>query len=261
MARPVCQPGARQQLRSGVAAAPARGSSSAGCFPSPPHRRPPPGCHRRQRTASERLPGGWAEWAGRCWHPPATAAAPMRPRLPPSHPRQTTRTPAPRRWSRRRRRRRRGPAPPSGAPASGLPSPSAPASATPPAPPRRGRWVSIFLDRNTGYTGKSQSKRPPKRTQRPPHLQGAQLLLGVRQPLLCLAELAVAQPHRPLQRRRLPPAQAFPPSVFLDKNRRDIGKTQSTWSRIVDRNAWRTPPRRARAQPAPAPTPHAPGPQ
>ena len=35
----------------------------------------------------------------------------------------------------------------------------------------RGRCVSIFLDRNRRYVGKSQPKRPPKRTQRPPHLR------------------------------------------------------------------------------------------
>eukprot|EP01047_Picozoa_sp_COSAG01_P020566 COSAG01_NODE_1173_length_11400_cov_2.767366_7_plen_74_part_00 len=26
------------------------------------------------------------------------------------------------------------------------------------------------------------------------------------------------------------PTQAFPPLIFLDKNRRDIGKSQSTWT-------------------------------
>jgi hypothetical protein len=33
----------------------------------------------------------------------------------------------------------------------------------------RGHCVSIFLDKNRRYIGKSQSKRPPKRTQRTPH--------------------------------------------------------------------------------------------
>jgi hypothetical protein len=41
---------------------------------------------------------------------------------------------------------------------------------TPPAaPPGPGRCVPIFLDKNRRYIGKSQSKRPPKTTQRPPH--------------------------------------------------------------------------------------------
>jgi hypothetical protein len=35
------------------------------------------------------------------------------------------------------------------------------------------RCVSILLDKNRRYIGKSQSQRPPKRTQRPPHLGGA----------------------------------------------------------------------------------------
>jgi hypothetical protein len=35
--------------------------------------------------------------------------------------------------------------------------------------PGRGRYVSMFLDKNRRYTGESQSKQPPKRTQRPPH--------------------------------------------------------------------------------------------
>jgi hypothetical protein len=35
--------------------------------------------------------------------------------------------------------------------------------------PTRGRCVSIFLDKNRRYIGKSQSKRPPERTQRTPH--------------------------------------------------------------------------------------------
>jgi hypothetical protein len=34
----------------------------------------------------------------------------------------------------------------------------------------RVRSVSMFLDKNRRYIGKSQSKRPPKRTQRTPHL-------------------------------------------------------------------------------------------
>jgi hypothetical protein len=33
----------------------------------------------------------------------------------------------------------------------------------------RGRCVSIFLGKNRRHIGKSQSRRPPKRTQRPPH--------------------------------------------------------------------------------------------
>jgi hypothetical protein len=33
----------------------------------------------------------------------------------------------------------------------------------------RGRCVSVFIDKNRRYIGKSQSKRPPKRTQRQPH--------------------------------------------------------------------------------------------
>jgi hypothetical protein len=33
----------------------------------------------------------------------------------------------------------------------------------------RGRCVSIFLDKSRRHIAKSQSKRPPKRTQRPPH--------------------------------------------------------------------------------------------
>jgi hypothetical protein len=37
------------------------------------------------------------------------------------------------------------------------------------APPTRVRCVSIFLDKNRRYIGKSQSKRPPQRTQRTPH--------------------------------------------------------------------------------------------
>jgi hypothetical protein len=36
--------------------------------------------------------------------------------------------------------------------------------------PGRGRCASIFLDKNGRHIGKSQSKRPTKRTQRPPHL-------------------------------------------------------------------------------------------
>jgi hypothetical protein len=35
--------------------------------------------------------------------------------------------------------------------------------------PGRGHCVSILRDKNRRYIGKSQSKRPPKRTQRPPH--------------------------------------------------------------------------------------------
>ena len=35
----------------------------------------------------------------------------------------------------------------------------------------RVRCVSIFLDQNRRYIGKSQSKRPPKRTKRTPHRQ------------------------------------------------------------------------------------------
>jgi hypothetical protein len=35
--------------------------------------------------------------------------------------------------------------------------------------PGRGRCASIFLDKNGRHIGKSQSKRPTKRTQRPPH--------------------------------------------------------------------------------------------
>jgi hypothetical protein len=38
-----------------------------------------------------------------------------------------------------------------------------------PSRPTRRRCVSIFLDKNRRYTGKSQSKQPPKRTQRTPH--------------------------------------------------------------------------------------------
>jgi hypothetical protein len=38
-----------------------------------------------------------------------------------------------------------------------------------PLPPAPGRCVSIFLDQNRCHIGKSQSKKPPKRTQRPPH--------------------------------------------------------------------------------------------
>jgi hypothetical protein len=37
--------------------------------------------------------------------------------------------------------------------------------------PTRVRCVSILLDKNRRYIGKSQSKRPPKRTQRTPHLR------------------------------------------------------------------------------------------
>jgi hypothetical protein len=33
------------------------------------------------------------------------------------------------------------------------------------------------------------------------------------------------------------PARPFPSSIFLDKNRRDIGKSQSTWNRFQDGNA------------------------
>jgi hypothetical protein len=45
----------------------------------------------------------------------------------------------------------------------------------------RVRCVSIFLDENRRYRGKSQSKRPPKRTQRPPHQPRP--ATGTRQPL------------------------------------------------------------------------------
>jgi hypothetical protein len=44
------------------------------------------------------------------------------------------------------------------------PAPPCPAAAPPPP-----RCVSIFRDKNRRHIGKSQSKRPPKRTQRPPH--------------------------------------------------------------------------------------------
>jgi hypothetical protein len=54
-----------------------------------------------------------------------------------------------------RRRRRRRQASPRAAP-----------------PPGRRRCVSIFLDKNRRRMGKSQSKRPPKSTQRPPHQVG-----------------------------------------------------------------------------------------
>jgi hypothetical protein len=37
----------------------------------------------------------------------------------------------------------------------------------------RDRCVSIILDKNRRYIGKSQSKRPPKRTQRTPHPPGS----------------------------------------------------------------------------------------
>eukprot|EP01047_Picozoa_sp_COSAG01_P006221 COSAG01_NODE_225_length_21277_cov_71.340023_4_plen_98_part_00 len=36
-----------------------------------------------------------------------------------------------------------------------------------------------------------------------------------------------------------PPAQASPPSIFRDKNRCDIGKSQSKWTAEVG-NTWRT---------------------
>eukprot|EP01047_Picozoa_sp_COSAG01_P010244 COSAG01_NODE_431_length_17124_cov_26.577386_7_plen_233_part_00 len=66
--------------------------------------------------------------------------------------------------------------------ASCVATPPPPPACAAPAPPRwaddagRGRCVSIFLDKNRRYIGKSQSKRPPKRTQRPPHRAPA--LLG-----------------------------------------------------------------------------------
>jgi hypothetical protein len=47
------------------------------------------------------------------------------------------------------------------------------------------------------------------------------------------------------------PAQAFPSSIFRDKNRCDIGKSQPNWT-AKDGNAWRTPPL-ARRSPAPPP--------
>jgi hypothetical protein len=56
--------------------------------------------------------------------------------------------------------------------ASCVTTPPPPPACAAPAPPRwaddagRGRCVSIFLDKNRHYIGKSQSKRPPKRTQR-----------------------------------------------------------------------------------------------
>jgi hypothetical protein len=42
----------------------------------------------------------------------------------------------------------------------------------------------------------------------------------------------------------LDPVQAFPSSIFRDKNRCDIGKAQSTWT-AKDGNAWRTGPHSA----------------
>jgi hypothetical protein len=60
---------------------------------------------------------------------------------------------------------------------------------------------------------------------------------------LCAAAAATASRYAtppPPPRRR--PVQAFPPSIFLDKNRRDIGDSQSKWNHIVDGNARRTPP-------------------
>jgi hypothetical protein len=42
--------------------------------------------------------------------------------------------------------------------------------------PTRVRCVSIFLDKNRRYIGKSQSERPPERTQRTPHLLRLHLL-------------------------------------------------------------------------------------
>jgi hypothetical protein len=57
-------------------------------------------------------------------------------------------------------------------PALSAPPPSAPRPAAVPAAPcpTRVRCVSVFLDKNRRYIGKSQSKRPPTRTQRTPHL-------------------------------------------------------------------------------------------
>jgi hypothetical protein len=53
----------------------------------------------------------------------------------------------------------------------------------------------------------------------------------------------------------MPPARPFPPSIFLDKNRRDIGKSQSIWTDSKTETAGspavaRAPDRRARASPA-----------
>jgi hypothetical protein len=77
-------------------------------------------------------------------------------------PRFALRAPSP--CPRRPRRPRLGEKPLLGLPRQG-PSVAAPRGLL-----GRVRCVSIFLDKNRRYIGKSQPKRPPKRTQRTPHL-------------------------------------------------------------------------------------------
>jgi hypothetical protein len=87
-------------------------------------------------------------------------------------------------------------------------------------PGGRGRCVSIFLDKSRRHIGKDQSKRPPKRTPRPPHRRCGHSLPP---PL-------AAQPAR---------CQRFPPRPHAAPPRRSL--------------PWWCPPARQRAAPASAP--------
>jgi hypothetical protein len=140
-----------------------------------------------------------------------------------------------------------------------------PIAASHPHPTTHVRCVSIFLDKNRRYIGTSQSKRPPKRTQRTPHLSsdgelqpcwiqvrlsllvsgssGLQLLA----PSLCAvaASTLSSSSITPTSSSRPMPTGFWPPgchhrnvSVAVDlpgrfrpqfrvKNRHDIGKSQS----------------------------------
>jgi hypothetical protein len=55
-----------------------------------------------------------------------------------------------------------------------------------------------------------------------------------RDPLVWRQRRAILRPAAPHQVDE--PARPFPPSIFLDKNRRDIGKSQSIWNRFQDGN-------------------------
>ena len=110
--------------------------------------------------------------------------------------------------------------------------------------PGRGRCVSMFLDKNKRYIGKSQLRRPHKRTQRPPHPAHAReqprAVLGARlpgplQPRLarrlraCTATSAVA--HRPARLSSPRPSQRAGLSTgAMELGRRHSGIDCRPWS-------------------------------
>jgi hypothetical protein len=94
-------------------------------------------------------------------------------------------------------------------------------------PPTRVRCASIFLDKHRRYIGKSQSERPPKRTQRTPHRRRPRLRPPAPRP--------PPLPPTPSDSRRGPPCTA-PHSVASPAAARQMCMHASAeWAPIVGR--------------------------